>query len=120
MSEPEFVVATGRESRPIVGMDTLIAVMRNDFYIEINGQRTLLVGPFGKSLRQLSEASAWNLGEVLHHAEFVITTSPSTVQARGLMHDCDSCRDGVRRALQKLNESPETEMLVGSLYWAGK
>ena len=120
MSEPEFRIATGRERRPISGMDTVIATVREDLYAEVGGQRTLLMRPFARALRGLAEKSARDLGEVLHHAEFVITSSPTTVQARGSMHDCDSCRAGVRRALRALREQPDTELLVGALYWAGE
>jgi hypothetical protein len=120
VTEPEIQIATGRERRPVAGVDTIIAEMREEFYVEIGGERTLLMRPFARSLRALAEEQARSLGEDLHHAEFVITTSPATVQARGALHDCDACRAGVRRALRTLRENPGTELLVGALYWAGR
>lgn len=102
------------------GMDTLIATMPEGFYVEIvRGDRALKIQQFAEWLRKLSEAQAANLGEELHHADYVITTNPATVQARGAMHDCETCRSGVRMALRKLRENPERELLVGALYWAG-
>lgn len=121
MSEPEIHIRTDLESRPVSGMDTLIATMPEGFYVEfgVPGDRALKIQQFGVWLRKLSESQAKSLGEELHHADFVITTSPATVQARGAMHDCETCRSGVRMALRKLREQPDRELLVGALYWAG-
>jgi hypothetical protein len=121
MSEPALHIRTGREDRKISGMDTLIATMPQGFYAEfgVPGERALKIQQFGEWLRKLAESQAKNLGEELHHADFVITTSPTTVQARGAMHDCEKCRAGVRSALRVLRENPERELLVGALYWAG-
>jgi hypothetical protein len=99
-------------------VDTLIVAMPEDFYIDVQGERTLLIQPFTRALRRLMEQQAENLGEQLHHAELWITTSPSVVWAKGSMHDCDACRAGVRRALRELREKPDRELIVGVLYWA--
>jgi hypothetical protein len=103
----------------VTGADTIIATMPQAFYVELGDGPTLVMQPFARWLRQLSEAQASSLGEQLHHAEFVITTSPSVVQARGSMHDCDECRAGVQAALRSLRDHPDQELLVGALYWAG-
>jgi hypothetical protein len=119
MTEPELHIHTDREKRPVSGMDTVIAAMPEQFYIDVRGERSLALTQFGRWLRKLAEKMATDIGEELHHADFVITTEPSVVQSRGSMHDCDTCRAGVRRALRALRENPNQELLVGLLYWAG-
>jgi hypothetical protein len=120
MSEPEYHVRTERWGRAVSGMDTMIATMPKTFYAPgPDGAPALMVRVFGHWLRLIAEKMAADIGEELHHADFVITTEPSVVQARGSMHDCPTCRAGVRRALRSLRENPATELLVGALYWAG-
>jgi hypothetical protein len=119
MEEPVISIRTAREKRPISGADTAIATMPQALYADIGGEKTLLLRKLGVFLRNQSEQFAADIGEELHHAEWVITTSPATVQARGQLHDCEKCRAGVRAALRKLRENPGEELLVGTLYWAG-
>jgi hypothetical protein len=119
VSDAELHIHTELADRSIIGMDTFIATMPEAFYVDVAGSRSLKIQQFGRWLRALSEQQARNVGEQLHHADYVITTSPSTVEARGSMHDCESCRAGVRSALRKLIENPTGELIVGSLYWAG-
>jgi hypothetical protein len=120
MTTPELRVHTGREHREISGMDTAIAVMPDEFYVDVEGERTLVIQPFMRMLSKLSEKLARDIDEELHHAEWLITTDPSVVQAKGSMHDCDECRTGVRKALRSLRVYPNKELLVGALYWAGE
>jgi hypothetical protein len=95
-----------------------MAVMREEFYYEFDGEKVLMIQPFMRSMRRLCEEFAESLGEELHHAEIVITTNPSVVQAKGSMHDCDKCRAAVRKALRMLRVNPDQELIVGVLYWA--
>jgi hypothetical protein len=116
---PDLSVRTGREYREISGMDTAIAAMPDEFYIDVEGERTLMIQPFMQMVRKLSEKMATDIGEELHHADWIITTDPAVVQAKGSMHDCDVCRAGVRAALRSLRVYPDKELMVGALYWAG-
>jgi hypothetical protein len=101
-------------------MDTCIATMPKQFTADVgDGEHAVLLPQLVRFLRPMFEEFATNLGEELHHAEFVITTDPSTVQAKGSMHDCDECRAGVRRALRALKQHPDRELIVAALYWAG-
>lgn len=120
MSDLELVLEALNDDRPITGMDTSICSVPGAAFAEIEGEKTIVMRPFLDWLQRVSRAQAAAIGEELHHAEWVMTNSPSTVQARGAMHDCDECRAGVRRALQMLREQPDRMLLVGSLYWAGE
>jgi hypothetical protein len=58
------------------------------------------------------------MGEVLHHAEWTITSDPEQVRTLGLMHDCATCRAGTDQALAFLRDTPDGEVAVGQLWWA--
>jgi hypothetical protein len=114
-----IVVATGREHRPVTGDDTTILAVPEDFYIPVEGSSALDVVGLSRFLRRLCEAQAAELGEELHHADFLITTDPAVVQENGITHDCDRCRTSLAEALAFLAAHPNTELLVGQLFWAG-
>lgn len=116
MDDFEFSIITplGLADAQIVGLDTMIAVVP-DVYI-VDG--VINVTGLERLLRDQSEQAARNLGEYLHHADFVLTTDPVTVEKKGAVHDCDVCREGVLRALQHLRENPTVDLAVGTLYWA--
>jgi hypothetical protein len=69
-------------------------------------------------LRTVSERLAANIGEILHHASWVITGDPELVRTLGMMHDCATCRAGVANALDYLAGEPGREVAVGQLWWA--
>jgi hypothetical protein len=100
------------------GYDSAIAAVPDGCYLMIDGQRALKVNVLGRALRELSDASAANVGERLHHANWTLTTDPETVRRLGLMHDCAACRAGVDQALARLREVPDGEIAVGQLWWA--
>jgi hypothetical protein len=98
--------------------DTVIAVMPDDFYVEVEGKRSVMFQPLARALREIGESSAEGLGRRLHHGEFWITTNPDTVREKGLMHtDCEECHVGVIRALAGLAAHPDRELIVGRLFW---
>jgi predicted PP-loop superfamily ATPase len=119
VNDLEIQIRTDLEVREIGGVDTIIAKMPKDFVAEIDGEEYFLLEYATKALRALAEWSAKNIEENLHHADFYITMSKSTVQAKGGMHNCDSCRAGVRRGLRELEKEPDVPLVVGVLYWAG-
>jgi len=105
----------GLEHMRIVGFDTTIIGLNEDCYLgEALDARFVL-----RLLSQLSERFASELEERLHHAEWVITRDPRTVKERGMLHDCDFCRDGVERALEMLEAKPNGDLAIGALYWPG-
>lgn len=114
-----FSIRTGLESRPIIGTDTTILHVPKQFWVDIQGRPTLAAQPFLRWLRELATKQAGDLGEALHHAEFVITKDPAAVESMGNLHDCDECRAATRQALRFLRENPTEELLVGQLWWAG-
>lgn len=114
--ELEVIGVDGMSDHEISGFDTTILVMPKQFYVA----GALAVIQFGRFLRELANQQAADLGERLHHADFVITTDPAVVQSRGSMHDCDECRAGVQQALRILRENPKEELIIGQLYWAGR
>jgi hypothetical protein len=117
---PRYFVRTIREQRPPVGSDSCIATVPPGVYARVgDGAPALDVPVLGKVLRKLSEEMAANIGERLHHAEWVITDDPAVVEEIG-MHgrpDCGKCRGSVDQALARLADRRQ-ELLVGVLYWA--
>lgn len=115
-----YRVATGREDRPVAGTDSCIASVPPGVYVDLGDGPVIDVQRLGRVLRALSEKSATDLGEELHHAVWVITGDPEVVESKG-MHDpeCGHCRSGVDQALGHLAAHPGAELLVGTLYWAG-
>lgn len=119
MDDLKLNVITGREAVEIIGGDTVIVPVPDRFYVEVEGAPALDVRRVGREIRQLAEEQASSLGEVLHHAEFVLTTDRATVESHGNMHPgCAECEAGVRNALRALDEKPGHELLVGQLFWA--
>lgn len=118
---PVYHVRTTREHRPVTGADSCIATVPPGLYVKVdNGPPALDVRRLGRSLRRLSEEMAGNIGEELHHADWVITQDPKVVEEVG-MHGrpgCGKCRSGVDQALALLAHRKE-DLLVGALYWAG-
>lgn len=113
-------IHTERAGRSVIGADTTILSMPPHFIVDIGQGPTLVADALGKFLRNLAEKQATDLGEELHHANFVVTKDPATVEALGSMHDCEQCRAGVQEALRRLRDEPETDMIVGQLFWAGE
>lgn len=68
-------------------------------------------------LTRLAQDMAENLGRTCGRADYYITTSPEVIRDKGLMHDCQECRDGVQRALEHLEAHPGTRFIVGQLHW---
>lgn len=88
-------------------------------YVTDDGEKVLSMPALRVLLRVLSHSSAENLGEQLHHADWILTSDPAEIEARGLqLHDCPACHAGVQRAHAALREDPTMEILVGLLYWA--
>jgi hypothetical protein len=111
-------LTVGGSKRAIVGLDTTILVLPDEAWVDVAGTRALAIQPLGRFLLRLAEHQAADLGEALHHADFVVTRSSATVESRGAVHDCDECRAAVRAALRLLREEPERDLVVGTLYWA--
>ena len=122
-------IVTGREHRPVTGGDTTILAVPPRFYIDTSELGPELdIGPalsmrsLSSFLRDLAERQASDLGDELHHAEFVVTRDPDVVQAKGVLDDhrgCPECEDGLAAALKYMLGHPDTDMLVGQLFWAG-
>lgn len=122
-------IATGREDRPVSGGDTMIMGLRPEFYVdtsELGGD--LDIGPalsikeLSSFLRQASERAAKRLGDELHHAEWVVTRDPDVLRDKGILdthRGCAECEDGLAAALAHLVTHPDTDLLVGQLFWAG-
>lgn len=100
------------------GSDSVIMYVPGRWYVTVNGKRALLARTASRDMREVSERSAANLGERLHHAEWAITSDPEEVTTLGLMHDCPVCRAGVDQALAFLRDNPGGEVAVGQLWWA--
>lgn len=111
----EFSVQTGQSmaSKEITGMDTTMFVLPQSMMLE----GVIVMNWVGQLARAIAEKQAGDLGEVLHHADFIVTVDPSVVQARGIMHDCDACRDALRKAHRILRETPDWPLVIGSLFW---
>lgn len=100
------------------GFDSVIALAPEELYVEVEGNRTLVMNRLATLLQSLSEDGARTVNERLHHAEWVLTSDPELVRTKGLAHDCAACRSGVDQATAYLRENPDGEVLVGMLYWA--
>lgn len=119
MDDLKFNVHTELHDAEIAGGDGLVARVPDGFYVTMDGEKALDLRRVGPALRTLAMEQAANLGEDLHHAEFVLTTDPATVESHGNMHPgCPECEAGVRAALRALRANPEQEFLVGQLFWA--
>jgi hypothetical protein len=115
--DPSITIQWELQDTSIGGVDTLIAVVPDGYYVTINDEKSLLLVQVIKSVRALIEDQGIKLGEIPHHAEIYFTTNPSVVQAKGSMHDCEACRAGIRRGLRQLKENPDKELMVGIIYW---
>ncbi len=117
---PVYHVRTLVEKRLVTGADSCIATVPPGLYVKVgDGPPALDVRKLGRSLRSLSNDLAADIGEVLHHADWVITDDPAVVEEVG-MHgrpDCGKCRASVDQALAMLAHRRE-KLLVGALYWA--
>lgn len=111
-------VVTGREDRPVSGGDSAIGILPDWAYAEVAGIRGLNVVALARWAQRSSEEMAANIGEVLHHADWFITSDPEAVRL-SQMHDCQECQDSMNRALAYMSMNPGAEMLVGQLFWAG-
>jgi hypothetical protein len=118
---PVYRIRTLVEERPVAGADSCIATVPPGLYVNVGaGPPALDARKLGRILRRLSNELAANIGETLHHADWVITDDPAVVEEVG-MHgrpDCGKCRSGVDQALARLADRRE-DLLVGALYWAG-
>lgn len=115
-----YRVQTHAMGRPIAGSDSCIATLPPGLTPAVAGQPALDVRSLGLMLRRLSQDMAAQIGETLHHADWVITADPAVVEEVG-MHgnpDCVRCRASVDQALAHLADRPHEELLVGVLYWA--
>jgi hypothetical protein len=110
-------IRTRDETGEPAGYDSSIVRVPEAWYADLGTGRALVVQLAGKFLRRLSEQQAADLGEILHHAEWTITSDPDEVRTFGLMHDCATCRAGVDQALAYLRENPDGEVAVGQLWW---
>lgn len=113
----KLVIRTRAAGEPS-GFDSAIVRAMPGWFAVVNGERAFLAQRAGRDLRYASERLAANIGELLHHADWVITSDPDQVRVLGLMHDCASCRAGVDQALALLAEHPDAELAVGQLWWA--
>lgn len=112
-------IRTRNEQGEPAGYDSSIIKVPAVWYVPAgDGTRALAVQVAGRMLRQLSEQQATDLNEVLHHADWTITSDPAEVRTLGLMHDCLTCRAGVDQALAYLRDNPDGEIAVGQLWWA--
>jgi hypothetical protein len=118
VGEPLKINIMGQAGRKPAGSDACIIQVPDRWYVLVDGQPVLAARRAGAELRALSEQQAAQLGEILHHAEWTLTTDPAQVRTIGLAHDCRRCRDGVARALAALAAAPATELAVGQLWWA--
>ena len=100
------------------GGDSAIAILPDWAYVEVFGEPAVNITALARWARQTSQAMATNLGEELHHADWVITSDPAVLRA-AQMHDCQECQDSQARALAWMSTHPGGEMLVGQLFWAG-
>lgn len=107
------------QGRPAAGLDScIISAPEQTYTVTADGTWLLHVKTLGKVLRQVSEDSAEQVGEKLHHADWVLTTDPAVI--RGVnVHDCPRCRAGTDQALAALAAHPTVPLLAGVLYWAG-
>lgn len=120
MLEPQYVVLTSAQDRPVAGLDAMIASLPEQVWQRLSGfdadvQSWVLMG----MLRQMSREVAAKMGERLHHADWWVTRDPELIEQIGMAHDCVSCRASVDQALAHVAEKPDEDLVAGVLYWAG-
>lgn len=96
--------------------DCTIARVGRDWYIG----HALNLRKVGRLLRDISEVVAGNLGEVLHHADWTITSDPDEVRRLSLPGEhasCQTCIRGTEAALDWLDQEPGNEVAVGQMWW---
>lgn len=112
------VVNSEQLDRPSAGGDSMVASVPS---LDMG---TLLPHALHASLlplvTKLSYEGADKVGEILHHADWIISNSPADVEQAGNVHNCTSCRAQVDQALTYLRENPNRYLLVGMLHWAGR
>jgi hypothetical protein len=113
-----YRIRTNLETRrPTSGFDSCVVAVPSGIYV--NGSKIIRVRVLNAALRQLSEQMASNIGERLHHADWIITGDAELVQRIILTHDCERCQAAAVQAAGRMAERPDSEMLAGILYWAG-
>jgi hypothetical protein len=100
------------------GYDSTLMSVPGRWYVRLDGKPTLLAQQAARDMRAASEAGAANLGEVLHHADWVITSDPAEVRRIGMTHGCAECCAGTASALAYLRDNPGAEIAAGLLWWA--
>jgi hypothetical protein len=118
VGSPIKLRVVGRADGKPAGFDSAIVGVPGHWYLTVDGERVFLAQLAGQDLRAVAEAAAADVGETLHHADWVITGDPWQVTTLGLMHDCAECRAGVARAVAYLRGNPGSEVAVGQLRWA--
>lgn len=115
----KFEVHTELEARTVTGKDSMIiAAPKELFGRDADGKPLLALGMVSSFLRKASLDGSGRLGELLHHAEWVLTDDPEVVRSVGLSHGCPTCVAGTDQALAYLKANPGRELLAGMLYWA--
>lgn len=107
-NNPQILTIPGRFDMAVGGFDTVVINLPEYLY-----DAPALLYP---TLQAITDNGAAQLGETLHHAEWVVTRDPAVVAERG-KDVCVSCRAQLDQALAYLRDHPEIDLLVGTLYW---
>lgn len=115
------VRTTVETKRGVAGSDTCIIRIPDLIYRRVDGgPPVILVAVLGRLIREVSTVEATKIGEVLHHADWIITGDPARVREISSHHaGCVTCTAMGDQALAYLADHPGSELLCGRLYWAG-
>lgn len=111
----KVTVLTSHVDEPVFGSQFAVITTPPELYVD--GVIDTANGVY-RFLREASEMTATAAGQVLHHADWVITRDPEVVlEAGGCGHaHCSSCTFGMDQVLAHLRDNGE-ELAVGTLYW---
>lgn len=126
-TSPPVTIQTMYVDRAITGYDSAITSIPRLAYVRRGtraAERVLDMNALEPWLERTSEFMAGSMesgGELLHHADWYVTSDPEFVRDKGLHPDhpdCPSCITAVERALDYLDRGADRAVLVGMLYWA--
>lgn len=114
-----YQVHTHDGRRKVSGSDACIITIPSNVFVTLSGDRPAVdLEALGHVLRHVSHDQAVAMGEILHHADWVITSEPAVIEEWGICQSkCDGCRVAVDKVLLDLIVNPQ-QLLVGRLYWA--
>jgi hypothetical protein len=97
--------------------DSMMTTVPDSWYTTGPAGRVLDLAVARVGLRRLSVRGGLRIGEILHHAVWVITGDPAALAEVGHPGHCATCLSSMDQAAAYLRDHPGREVAAGTLYW---